>query len=64
MITLVMIMLDVLGQRVPDVPLAERNDAMETFLFDGADEALGVGIRIRCPPRGVHDADAIRVRPS
>ena len=34
MITLVMITLDVLG-RVPEVPLAERNDAMETFLFDG-----------------------------
>ena len=30
---------------------------METFLCDGADEALSVGIRIRCPPRGLHDAD-------
>ena len=53
-----MMMHDVLGHGMPKVPLAERNDAIETFLFDGTDEALSVGIRIRRPPRGLHNADA------
>ena len=58
MIAFVMIVRDVLGHGLPEVPLAERNDAIETFLFDGPDEALGVGIRIRRPPRRLHNADA------
>ena len=48
-IAFVMIVRDVLGHGLLEVPLAERNDAIETFLFDGPDEALGVGIRIRRP---------------
>jgi hypothetical protein len=51
MIAFLMIVDDVLGHGLLEVPLAEGNDAIETFLFDGADEALGVGIRIRRPPR-------------
>ena len=58
MIAFVMIMHDILGHGLPEVPLAERNDAIETFLFDGPDEALGVGIRIRRPPRRLHNSDA------
>jgi hypothetical protein len=52
MIALVMIVHDVIGHGLLEVPLAEGNDAIETFMFDGADEALGVGIRIRRPPSG------------
>ena len=29
------------------MPLAERDDAMETLLFDRPDEPLGVGVEIR-----------------
>ena len=58
MIAFVMIMLDVLGHDLPKVPLAQRNDAIETFLFDGPNEALSMGIRIRRPPRRLHNADA------
>jgi hypothetical protein len=58
MIALVMIVCDVLGHGLLEVPLAEGNDAIETFMFDGADEALGVRIRIRRPPRRLHNPDA------
>ena len=54
MIAFVMIMRDVLGHGLPEVPLAERNDAIETFLFDGPDEALGVGIGIGRLKRRLH----------
>jgi len=46
MIALVMIVDDVLGHGLLEVPLAEGNCAIETFMFDGADEALGVGIGV------------------
>ncbi len=41
MIAFVMIMHDVLGHGLPEVPLAKRNDSIQTFMFDGPDEALG-----------------------
>jgi hypothetical protein len=37
------------------VPLAERNDAIETFLFDGLNEALGVGVGIGRLEWRLHD---------
>src|SRR4029453_3067210 len=40
MIAFVMKVRDVLGQARPEVPLAERNDAIETFLFNRPDEPL------------------------
>jgi hypothetical protein len=61
MIAFAMIMRDVLGHRVPKVPFAKWHEAIETFLFDGPDEALSalsVSIRIRRPPRRLHHADA------
>ena len=58
MIAFVMIMRDVLGHGLLEVPLAERNDAIETFLFDGPDEALSVGICIGRLPRRLHNMDA------
>ena len=58
MIAFVMIVRDVVRHGQPKVPLAEWNNAIETFLFDGPDEALGVGIRIRRPPRRLHNPNA------
>ena len=49
-IAFLMIVDDVLGHSLLEVPLAEGNYAIKTFMFDGADEALGVGIRVRRPP--------------
>jgi hypothetical protein len=49
---------DVLGQGLPEVPLAEGNDAIETFLFNGPDEALGVGVGIGRLKRRLHDMDS------
>ena len=53
-----MIVDDVLGHGPLEVPLAQGNDAIETFMFDRADEALGVGIRIRREPRRLHNSNA------
>jgi hypothetical protein len=58
MIAFVTIVDDVLGHSPLEVPLAEGNDAIETFVFDGADEALSVSIRIRRPPWRLHNPDA------
>ena len=44
---LAMVMRYELGDGVSKVALPERHDAMQTFLFDGAYEALGVCIGIR-----------------
>ena len=57
MVAFVMIVRDVLGHGLPKVALAKRNDAIETFPFDGPDEAFSVGIRIRRPPRRLHNPD-------
>ena len=54
MIAFVMIVRDVLGHGLSEVPLAERNDAIETLLFDGPDEALGVGVGIGRLNRRLH----------
>ena len=62
MIAFVMIVRDVVRHGQPKVPLAEWNNAIETFLFDGPDEALGVGIRIRRPPRRLHNQNAAIVK--
>ncbi len=44
---LAMVMRYELGDGVSKVALPERHDAMQTFLFDGAYEALGVRVGIR-----------------
>lgn len=59
MIAFAMIVHDIFGHRVPEVSLAERNDAIETFMFDRADETLGVGLRIRRPARRLHNSDPL-----
>ena len=46
-VSLTMVMLDVLVNDEAQMPLAERDDAMETLLFDRPDEPLGIGVEIR-----------------
>ena len=58
MIAFLMVVDDVLGHGLLEVTLAEGNDAIETFMFDGANEALGMGVRIRRPPRRLHHPNA------
>ena len=53
-----MIVVDELGNGPSEVALAERNDPIETFLFDRSYEPLRVGIRIGCLKRCLHDAEA------
>ena len=38
--------LDELREGVPEVPLTDGNDAVETFFLDRPDESLGVGVRV------------------
>ena len=47
MIPLMMIVFDEFPNRPSEVPLADRNHPIETFLFDRSDEALRVGVGIR-----------------
>ena len=46
-VSLTMVMLDVLVNDEAQMPLAERDDAMEALLFDRPDEPLGIGVEIR-----------------
>src|SRR5712691_1474831 len=57
MIALVMIVIDEFRERLPKVPLADRNQPIETFLFNRPYEPFGVGIGIRRPQRRLHDVD-------
>ena len=58
-----MILLDELGDRVPQVPLAEGNDAIETLLLNRPDESLGVRIGVRRAFRRQDHADASLAKP-
>ena len=44
MIPLAVIVLDELRDCLPEVPLTDWNDAIETFFFDRPHESLGVGV--------------------
>ena len=46
-VSLTLIMLGVLVNDEPQMPLAERDDTMEALLFDRPDEPLGIGVEIR-----------------
>jgi len=51
----------IVGDKTRDqskMALAERNQAIETFLFDRADEPFGVGVGIRRPIRCLNDAES------
>ena len=58
MIALAMVVLDVLGDRAPEMALAERYDPIEAFLLDRPHEAFGVGIRVRRLVRSAHDLES------
>ena len=58
MIPLAMIVLDELRDGVPEVPLTDWDDAIETFFLDRPDESLGVGVRVWRALRNQHHADA------
>ena len=57
MIALAMVVLDVLGDRAPEMALAEGHDPTEAFLLDRAYEAFGVGVRVRRLRGSAHDLD-------
>ena len=46
-VSLTLIMLDVLVNDEPQMPLAKRDDTMEALLVDRPDEPLGRGVEIR-----------------
>jgi hypothetical protein len=58
MVPLAMIVLDELDDYVPEVPLTDWNDAIETFFLDRPYESLGVGIRVWRALGDQHHADA------
>jgi hypothetical protein len=51
MVTFTVIVGHELRERAAQVPLSERNEAVETFLFDGTNEPLRVRIAVRRPER-------------
>jgi hypothetical protein len=53
-----MIVRDILRDRASEVPLADWNDAIETFFLDRPDESLGVGVRVWRALGDQHYADA------
>ena len=57
MIPLAMIVLDELRDGVPEVPLTDWDDAIETFFLDRPDESLGVGVRVGRARGDQHHAD-------
>src|SRR5262245_37095215 len=62
MIPFQMIVLEEFGECPSEVPLAEWNHSIETFLFDRSHETLCVRIRIRRLDRGLLDAETSLVQ--
>ena len=58
MIPLAMIVLDELHDYVPEVPLTDWNDPIETFFLDRPYESLGMGVRVGRALGDQHHADA------
>ena len=58
MIPLAMIVVSELRDDVPEVPLTDWNDAIETFFLDRPDESLGIGVRVWRALGDQHNADA------
>src|SRR4029453_15445790 len=58
MIALVMIVIDEFPDRPSEVPLADRNHPIETFLLDRSDESFRVCVRIRRLERCLPHAEA------
>ena len=51
---------DELRNGLPKVPVSQWDQPVEAFFLDGADEALGMGIRVRSAVRRLDDAHATR----
>ena len=58
MVPLPVVVLDILVDKLSEVSLTQRHDSAETFLFDGANEPLGIGIEIGTARWKTHGADA------
>jgi len=57
-VALEVVVRDILGDELTQVPLPDRDDAAEALTANGADEALGEGIEIRAACRQAHTLDA------
>jgi hypothetical protein len=51
MVPFTVIMCDEFGKRTTEVPLPERDEAVEAFFFDGTDEPLRMSAAVRRPER-------------
>jgi hypothetical protein len=60
MIPFTMIMGHILGDRSTEMTLTERNQSIQTLLFDRPDEAFGVGVGVSCR---LHRQRAVRHKP-
>ena len=58
MVPLPVVVLDILVDKLSEVSLTQRHDSAQTFLFDGANEPLGIGIEIGTARWKTHGADA------
>lgn len=58
MIPLAMIVVDELRDGMPEVPLTDGNDPIETFFLDRPYESLGVGVRVGRALWDQHHVDA------
>jgi hypothetical protein len=61
MVSLSVIVVDVFVKELPEVTLAQRNDAGQAFSSDRADESLCVSVQVRTPrwqPHATHTAGA------
>jgi hypothetical protein len=56
MVAFAVIMDHVFGERTAEVPLAQRYEAVQTFLFDRPDKAFRVRIAVRRTERSPDDA--------
>ena len=58
MVLLPVVVLDILVDKLSEVSLTQRHDSAETFLLDGANEPLGIGIEIGTAREKTHGVDA------
>jgi hypothetical protein len=64
MIPFAVIVVDVLCHRATEVPLPQRNQAVQAFSFDRSYEAFGVGARVWRALRNQHNAGARVPKPT
>ena len=61
MVALAMVMDHKVGERTPEMPLTQRNDPIQAFLFDGPNKALRMRIAVRGTERGLDHAHTRRL---